>query len=105
MNNLRKTYFATQCGTVFVKAGSEEYRLSLRLDLRNHSPSGFAWGYGGSGPAQLALAICADAYGDEWALRHYQNFKWNFVATLDASSPWSITQDDVESLAECETPN
>src|SRR5204863_5783137 len=23
----------------------------------NHSPDGFAWGYGGSGPAQLALAI------------------------------------------------
>jgi len=26
--------------------------------VRNHSPDGFAWGYGGSGPAQLALAIC-----------------------------------------------
>jgi hypothetical protein len=25
--------------------------------LRNHSPDGFAWGYPGSGPAQLALAI------------------------------------------------
>ena len=23
----------------------------------NHSPDGFNWGYGGSGPAQLALAI------------------------------------------------
>jgi hypothetical protein len=23
----------------------------------NHSPDGFAWGYNGSGPAQLALAI------------------------------------------------
>jgi len=25
--------------------------------LHNHSPDGFAWGYQGSGPAQLALAI------------------------------------------------
>lgn len=25
-------------------------RLKPRLDLWNHSPSGFEWGYGGSGP-------------------------------------------------------
>lgn len=31
--------------------------LNPRLDLFNHSPTGFEWGYGGSGPAQLALAI------------------------------------------------
>jgi hypothetical protein len=39
--------------------------LNLRLDLRNHSPSGFEWGYGGSGPAQLALALLADCLGDD----------------------------------------
>lgn len=33
--------------------------LPLRLDLWNHSPDGFNWGYGGSGPAQTALAILA----------------------------------------------
>ena len=27
----------------------------------NHSPDGFNWGYGGSGPAQLSLAMCLDA--------------------------------------------
>jgi hypothetical protein len=35
--------------------------LPPRLDLFNHSPAGFDWGYGGSGPAQLALAMLADA--------------------------------------------
>jgi len=30
--------------------------LNPRLDLWNHSPSGFERGYHGSGPAQLALA-------------------------------------------------
>lgn len=30
--------------------------LPLRTDLCNHSPTGFCWGYHGSGPAQLALA-------------------------------------------------
>jgi hypothetical protein len=54
--------------------------LDLRLDLRNHSPLGFEWGYGGSGPAQLALAILADVTGDDyWALAHYQDFKRDFI--------------------------
>jgi hypothetical protein len=35
-------------------------RVSPRLDLCNHSPTGLSWGYGGSGPAQTALAILAD---------------------------------------------
>src|ERR1700730_15231398 len=39
--------------------------LELRLDLFNHSPTGFEWGSGGSGPAQLALAILADHLGDD----------------------------------------
>jgi hypothetical protein len=25
--------------------------------IRNHSPNGFNWGYAGSGPSQLAIAI------------------------------------------------
>lgn len=28
-----------------------------------HSPDGFEWGYGGSGPADLALAILCDHFG------------------------------------------
>ena len=40
-------------------------RLNPRLDLWNHSPTGFEWGYGGSGPAQLALAILADHLGND----------------------------------------
>jgi len=39
--------------------------LNPRLDLWNHSPTGFEWGYGGSGPAQLALALLADHFGDD----------------------------------------
>ena len=29
-----------------------------------HSPTGFAWGYGGSGPADLAMSILADHLGE-----------------------------------------
>lgn len=30
-----------------------------------HSPDGFEWGYQGSGPADLALAILADFFGEQ----------------------------------------
>ncbi len=57
--------------------------LNPRLDLWNHSPSGFEWGYGGSGPAQLALALLADHLGnDEEAVRLHQDFKHAVVAAL-----------------------
>ncbi len=54
--------------------------LDPRLDLWNHSPTGFEWGYAGSGPAQLALAILADLLGDdEQAVLYHQAFKFEFV--------------------------
>ncbi len=55
-------------------------KLACRFDLANHSLTGFEWGYGGSGPAQLALAILADAYCPDFALKHYQEFKWKVVS-------------------------
>lgn len=49
--------------------------------LRDHSPGGFEWGYGGSGPAQLAVAICSKLWPDLWS-RVYQDFKWMYLATM-----------------------
>lgn len=45
-------------GAISVKVDGRA--LPLRLGVRNHSPTGFSWGYNGSGPAQLALAILCD---------------------------------------------
>ena len=57
--------------------------LNPRLDLYNHSPTGFEWGYCGSGPAQLALAILADHLADDrQALDVCQRFKWAVVTKL-----------------------
>ena len=69
--------------------------LPLHLETRNHSPTGFAWGYSGSGPAQLALALLIDATGDQdIALQHYQDFKFRFVTRWDDS--WQITQSQIQ---------
>lgn len=66
--------------------------LPYRFDLRNHSPDGFSWGYNGSGPAQLALAMVAHATGDdELALATYQQFKDEVVSRFERGKPWSMT--------------
>jgi len=66
--------------------------LKPRYDLRNHSPDGYQWGYGGSGPAQLALALLADCVGDEKALRFYQPFKWQTIANLPRGQSWHLDE-------------
>jgi hypothetical protein len=73
-------------------------RLNPRFDLWNHSPTGFEWGYCGSGPAQLALAILADhCCNAEQALNFYQRFKWAVVARFPHRS-WLLTGEQVDLL-------
>ena len=71
-------------------------RLNPRLDLWNHSPTGFEWGYCGSGPAQLALAILADHLGDdEQAFNFPHRYKWAVIAELPKRS-WTLTSQEIE---------
>ena len=71
--------------------------LNPRLDLWNHSPTGFEWGYGGSGPAQLALALLVDCLEDEeQAIALHQEFKFAIVAKLPTAM-WTLTRQDVVS--------
>jgi hypothetical protein len=52
-------------------------------EIQNHSPEGFNWGYAGSGPAQLALALLLYFADRETALQLYQEFKTEIVQELD----------------------
>jgi hypothetical protein len=47
-----------------------------------HSPTGFEWGYGGSGPADLALNILRLFTDPQTARRYHQAFKWEFIAPM-----------------------
>src|SRR6266566_8189031 len=65
--------------------------LNPRLDLWNHSPTGFECGYSGSGPAQLALALLAEHLNnDEQAVALHQPFKCKVVAGLSRRG-WRLT--------------
>lgn len=85
-------------GICIVEVGVDfEFRpLDLRLDLWNHSPTGFEWGYEGSGPAQLALAILADYLGnDRLAILHHQEFKRLVVGSLPKEG-WELSGVEIE---------
>lgn len=97
-----KRYQAHGFGNVRVIGDGSERDLSPRFDLRRHSTTGFAWGYGGSGPAQLALAILADALRDDArALAVYQDFKFGVIAGVSRDEPLDLSEADV--LAAVET--
>jgi len=59
--------------------GNNEISLKDSLKVRKHSPTGFAWGYAGSGPAQLSLAILMQFLPSEQAVLIYQEFKQTFT--------------------------
>lgn len=78
----------TYKGTAPETVTAEGVPLDPRTDLLNHSPCGFAWGYGGSGPSQLALAILADHFGEEFAMEHHQRFKTDLLEGIPRHKDW-----------------
>ena len=87
-----------QC-LVTVCDGQKCQPLPWRLDLVNHSPTGFGWGYGGSGPAQLALALLADALGsDDRAIRLHHDFEFKVVAAWPEGERWWITAEQIAAV-------
>ncbi|MGB9648263.1 MAG: DUF6166 domain-containing protein [Stellaceae bacterium] len=84
------------CVVWVIDASGKRKPLNPRQELRNHSPTGFEWGYGGSGPAQLALAILAEHLGDDRAaLSRYQRFKWACIAQICGAN-WSLSSEEID---------
>jgi hypothetical protein len=84
---------AEGCRVVVLEDGKPARPLDPRLDLRNHSATGFEWGYGGSGPAQLALALAADLLKDDvQAQKVYQRLKFKLVGGLP-NHGWELAED------------
>jgi len=67
-----------------------------------HSPDGFNWGYGGSGPADTALSILVDCVGNDIARERYQDFKWRFVS--DWKDSFKITEKEIKNWLKVEFP-
>jgi hypothetical protein len=57
-------------------------QTNVQHKVVRHSPTGFEWGYGGSGPADLALNILIMFASKPLAEKLYQAFKWDMIADI-----------------------
>jgi hypothetical protein len=69
--------------------------LDPRVDLRDFHAAGFEWGYQGSGPSQLALAILAEHAGPQSALGSYRNFVQSVIAEIETDT-WQLTSAEID---------
>ena len=74
--------------------GSDKSLLDERLDWANHSPGGMEWGYYGSGPTQLAIAMLGAVADRTVALNHYYEFKTEVVARFPRSG-WQMSVEEI----------
>ena len=72
-----------------VSIGGHTLDWQASLAVRNHSPTGVEWGYNGSGPAQLALAILLAVTDGETATKRYHRFKDDVIARI-AEPEWAL---------------
>lgn len=61
----------------------------------HHSPDGFAWGYSGSGPTELAKDILWDVLGEKPDNRMYMDFREAFIAPLDMNKGFVLNEKDI----------
>ena len=79
-------------------SGEVTYLLDPRLDIADHSPTGLNWGYSGSGPAQLALALAADHLGSDDPPSHITFLlKQEIVRGLPYDG-WAFTSGDINDV-------
>lgn len=78
----------------YVSCNGVEFDKKPSLKVRNHSPDGFEWGYGGSGPAQLALGILLEVIPVWQAQQLYQRFKAEIIAGLNQDG-WLLNEKEV----------
>lgn len=70
-----------------------------------HSPTGFAWGYGGSGPSDLARCILYDFLGFPPRPGVYQHFKGVFVSTWPQDEGWRLSGREIQEWLDLNYPD
>lgn len=92
---LTKLMFArTEQGATITCVYADGHQEPLSHPLVKHSPTGFEWGYGGSGPADLALNILNLFVGSTTAYLLYQDFKADKIATMP-SEGGELSSDEI----------
>lgn len=84
----------------------EVLHVGLKRPLKHHvhhSPDGFAWGYGGSGPSELARCILLDYFDflrpakrQERTDAIYHDFKFAFIESFPIDEDFRLTSGEIE---------
>jgi Family of unknown function (DUF6166) len=87
-------------GGHLVDKNNVPFDVGPSLEVRMHSPTGFAWGFEGSGPAQLSLAILLEelvplGFSVIGVCAYYQDYKREVIARLAPDKAWRLTSADV----------
>jgi len=81
---------------VFVVRDGTVRLLDPRRDLERCSPDGLSWGYRGSGPAQLAVAMLMEVLGNwERVQRVRHQFTDRFVSRIPPNRNWTADGSDI----------
>ena len=82
-------------GDIYVKRENGKIRTNVQRTVYKASPTGFEFGYGGSGPADLALNLLLMLTTNEEAYERYQEFKWKFIATGNEKNTLEIKREKI----------
>lgn len=79
-----------------VQSNGQHVPIEWRLNEQRHSPTGHEWGYGGSGPAQLAWCILRECgLTKAQCEKLYQKFKAEVITGLNQASGFEITTEQI----------
>jgi hypothetical protein len=85
---------------VFAVRDGEVRFLNPHYELENFSPDGLSWGYRGSGPAQLAIAMLMEVMGDWKRVQPlWPAFQDEFVVKLPRDANWTADGGTVLAIA------
>ena len=105
-----KTYYGhvpTGDHSLYVTVRDHKKGLKALSHHLRYSPTGYNWGYGGSGPSELARCILLDAFGvddcpdtpnecrcdNNWAESSYPAFRDSVISDLKQEEDWKLYQD------------
>ena len=104
-----RTYYGYSPMNVRGQEVMVRYKTLQKLPHHVRHADSFTWGYGGSGPRELARCILLDAFGisscpdnpnecrctSKWVEPAFAAFAENFLAKYSEDEDWKISQRDV----------
>jgi hypothetical protein len=74
---------------------TDEGKVMMLRHHVEHSPGGHAWGYGGSGPADLSKDLLWDVLGEQPAREMARQFLIDVISNIPQDQGWQLAEKDV----------